>query len=133
MQSDNNQLYKLTAVRTGTAEQIYKDIGNYVFHSLYANLRRPKTLIIKLKGVGTWYMRKARMELTLSEFPVDFGKTADDFKTDLGFLKYENKVEIHKIFKERLSDYERYISLRNEIRKKRYETQVLLQPFKRED
>jgi hypothetical protein len=133
MQSDHKQLYKLTAERTGNSEQQYKDIGNFVFAELYHNLRRPSHLIFKLKGVGTWYMRKKRMEIIVNLYPPDFEKKPEDFKHPLALLKYENKVEIYNIFKERLEDYNRYLAIRAEIRQKRNESQILLEPDKRED
>jgi hypothetical protein len=133
MQSDWKQIYKLTAERTGNSEQQYKDIGNFVFQSLYANLRRPSHLIFKLKGVGTWYMRKKRMEVIVNLYPPDFDKKPEDFHHPLALLQHENKVEIYKIFKERLKDYEKYLGLRKEIRSKRNESQILLEPPQGED
>lgn len=128
MQSDWKKVYKLTAERTGEKEQTYKDIGNFVFHTLYKKIRRPQTLIIKLRGVGSWYLRRMRMRGIVEIFPPNFELTREDFDTPYGFLKQENKVEIYHIFKERLKDYDKYIEIRDEIRKKRYETQHLLSP-----
>lgn len=133
MQSDWKEIYKLTAKRTGENEQIYKDIGNFVFTHLYYNMRRPESLIIKLKGVGTWYLRRMRMRAIVEMFPPDFEKTREDFDSPFGFLKNENKKEIYEVFKQRLEDYERYIQMRNEIRKVRYETQTLLEPLDGKD
>ena len=56
MQSDYKEIARLTAQRTNKPEQIYKDISNFVYSSLYNTLRKPKSLIIKLKGVGSWYL-----------------------------------------------------------------------------
>lgn len=126
MQSDWKEIYKLTAKRTEENEQIYKDIGNFVFTHLYYSMRRPEHLIIKLKGVGTWFLRRMRMKAIVQLFPPDFDKTREDFESPLGFLKNENKKEIYEVFKKRLEDYERYIAIRNETRKIRYATQTLL-------
>lgn len=128
MQSDWKEIYKLTSKRTGENEQIYKDIGNFVFTHLYYTMRRPEFLIIKLKGIGSWFLRRMRMRAIVDMFPPDFEKTREDFDSSSGFLRNENKKEIYEIFKKRLEDYERYIQTRNEIRKVRYETQTLLEP-----
>lgn len=133
MQSDNNQIYKLTAQRTGKAEQVYKDIGNYVFGEVYNNLRKPTKLIIKLKGVGKWTLRRKRMQAIIDLYPVEYGKSPEEFSSERVFFKNEDKKEIYDIFIQRLNDYEEYIKLRDEIRKERYKTQVLLQPTKGED
>lgn len=129
MQSDWKQIYKLTAERTGKDEQRYKDIGNFVFHELYQNLRRPKSLIIKLRGVGQWYLRRKRMQILVDIFPPDYEKVA---KHPLEAIKLENKREIFEIFKERLKEYDEFLQIKAEVRKKRNESQTLLQPRDRE-
>lgn len=133
MQSDNHQIYKLTAERTGKPSSLYKELGTCVFSCLYKHLRRPKSLITKLKGVGTWYLRRERIRILLEVFPPDFEKKPEDFKHPLSLVEHENKLEIFKIFTERMKEYDEYIEQRNETRKKRYETEVLLTPFDEED
>ncbi len=128
MQSDHKELYKITAERTGESEDTYKDIGNFVFSSLYDFFRHPESLIIKLKGVGSWHLRRKRMQIILDHYPIDYDKTVEDFDSDIALLKYENKKELHTIFKDRLKEYEEYIKIRDEVRKERYKTQKLLTP-----
>jgi len=132
MQSDHKQLYKITALRTGKDEQRYKEIGNFVFSNLYSFFKRPSALIIKLKGIGSWYLRRKRMEILVGYYPPDFSRKPEDFPSQESVLKYENKVEIYNIFTDRLKDYEKYSQLRKEIREKRNETQTLLRPPDRE-
>lgn len=124
-------IYKQTSQRTGEDEQSYIDIGNKVFATLNKLLRRPPSLIVKLKGIGSWYLRKRRMEIIVNIFPPDPEKT--EFESEYGILKYENKMELFKLFKARLLDYDKYLSIRNEIRTKRRETQKLLEPVNREE
>lgn len=133
MQSDPKQIYKLTAERTGKSEQAYKDLGNFVFNNLYKELRRPKSLIIKLKGVGNWYLRKSRIEAIVNKFPPNFDKKLEEYKHRLDIVKHENEVDIYFNFKQRLKEYEEYIQLRNEVRKQRNETEGLLESPNRED
>lgn len=130
MQSNLKQIYKLTAQRTNKEEQAYKDLGNFVFSALYKSLRRPTSLITKLKGVGTWYLRKKRMQ----EFKCpDPAKKPEETAYYLEIIDYNNKLEMFTIFTERLKEYEEYTKLKQEIRKQRNEFQTLLEPFKRED
>jgi hypothetical protein len=128
MQSDDKSIYDLTSKRTGKPTQLYKDVGTFVFSSLYEKLRKPKSLIIKLKGVGTWYLRKKRMETLMSYYPEDYDKKEVDVEimSPLSILNYENKREMFLLFKERLAEYERYITLRNEIRQERFKTQTII-------
>jgi hypothetical protein len=128
MQSDHKEIYRLTSLRTGKSQDTYKDVGNYVFASLYSTMRKPKSLIIKLKGVGCWYLRKKRMEIVTTFFIPDHTKQATDFSTELEWKLYQNRMELYKIFKERLIEYEEYIKIRDAIRQKRYETQTIIPP-----
>lgn len=122
MQSDNNQLYKITSEKTKKSEAVYKDIGNFVFKALSVELRNPKSLILKLKGVGTWYLRRQRMQIHIQNVNPGEG-TAD----------YDEKEALKTIFAERLKEYDQYIQERTEVRNERYKTQPLLEPPKRED
>lgn len=136
MQTDHNELYKKTALRTGKQEEIYKEIGNFVFKSLSQHIKRPEKLIIKLKGVGRWYLRKNRMEQTLELFPPDFEnrpKEGDGIYERLKILQYENKVEIYNLFKQRVEDYKKYVEQKSKIREIRNATQQLLEPEREED
>lgn len=133
MQSNPAEIYKLTSKRTGKSEQTYKDVGNFIFSELYKEQRRPSKLIIKIKGIGSFILRRKRVKEILNLYPKDFSRTKEEFSTERQFLKYENKKEIHDIFTERLKDYEEFIKERNQIREIRYETQVLLEPTDRED
>src|SRR5437868_3569684 len=124
MQSDHNEIYRLTAERTGKSEQVYKDIGNMVFASLNASFRRPKSLIIKLKGVGMWYLRKKRMDIVMKHYPVGDREPPE---SKFSLFKYENKVEVQNLFAERLKEYDEFIELRNETKDKRRELYQLAQ------
>jgi hypothetical protein len=133
MQSNPGEIYNLTSKRTGKSEQTYKDIGNFIFSELYKEQRRPSKLIIKIKGLGSFFLRRKRVKEILSYYPDGFSRTKEDFSSERQFLKYENKREIYEIFTERLKEYEEYIKERNQIREIRYETQVLLEPTDGED
>jgi hypothetical protein len=127
MQSDPKTIYKTAAEKSEGSEQLYKDIGNMVFKELYDMFRRPPSLIVKLRGVGSWYLRRQRMQIALEAFPAT-GPDLSVTNTNETLIRHENKKELHEIFKLRLKDYEDYIELRNQIRKERYGTQTLLEP-----
>ncbi len=131
MQSDHKEIYKLTAKRTEKAEQTYKDLGNFVFASLAANLRKPKSLIIKLKGVGSWYLRKRRMVTAVTQRAPSIDRK--QFDTEDQLREWLEKMEMYNLFKARLADYEEYIKDRDKVRKIRYETQIPLEPITGED
>jgi len=97
-------------------------------------MRNPTSLILKLKGVGSWHLRKKRMDIVVNEYP-DRGliKVREDFETDNGWNEYQEKHKQYVIFQERLAEYDKYLSMKKEINAKRRETQVLLEPTKGED
>lgn len=130
MQTDYKHLYKLAAEKHGTPEQLYKDLGNFVFSQLYKEMRRPQKLILKLRGVGKWILRRKRMKYIIENFPLDHDhyEQNSEHLSSYTLFKYENKKEIHELFEQRLQDYDHYIQQREETRKIRYATQVPIQP-----
>lgn len=129
MQSNHLDIYGMTAQKTGKDEQLLKDIGIFIFKETAALLKEPTSLILKLKGVGSWHLRKKRMEIVVNEW-TDRAKikTREDFNTDSAYKIYLDKHEQYLLFQERLKDYEKYLSIKKDIRAKRFESQVLLEP-----
>lgn len=126
MQSNREEICKITSQRTGKEEQVYKDIWNFVFKQAASMLSDPKSLIIKLKGVGSWYLRKRRMEIVVSEFTEFEDRPREEFDTDYGYNSYLERKIRYNVFVERLKDYEKYLVIRKEVREKRNEQSYLL-------
>jgi hypothetical protein len=133
MQSDTKEIYRITAEREGKPEQMYKALGNFVFSSLYKMVRNPKSLIIKLKGVGSWHLRKRRMEIIVNNHPREELKPREEYPSEYSYLEHKEKRERYELFSERLKEYNEYISIKREIQKKRNEAKVLLETNKEED
>jgi len=129
MQSDHKEIYRLTAERTHHNEQIYKDIGNFVFTELASMLKKPKSLIIKLKGIGSWRLRKKRMDIVVDGYKDGI---VDQFTSPLTLQIFKDRREQYEIFIERLKEYEEYIILRNQLRTNRNEKQILMESDKGE-
>lgn len=134
MQSDYKQIYKELAEENNKPEQLYKDIGNFIFQETYSMLRNPTSLIIKLKGVGNWHLRKKRMEIVVNEWS-DRGlvRPREDFESDLSYQEYLDKKKQYDMFVERLKDYEEYLKMKKDVRAQRNKTQVLLSPSENND
>lgn len=131
MQSDSKEIYRLTAVRTGKNEQIYKDIGNFIQKETAQALKKPKSLIIKLKGIGFWFLRKKRLEKIVSYYPPHYDLDGyNDFSSEAAFLNFVNKKEMYDIFRARLKDYEKYMKLKAEHKIKKDEFEKLQQAQK---
>ena len=134
MQTNHLDIYNMLAQETGKSEQIYKDIGSFIFKETATMMKNPTSLILKLKGLGSWHLRKKRMEIVVNEW-TDRAKikTREDFTSDSSYQTYLEKHLQYINFQERLQEYDKYLEIKQEIRKKRYETQVLLEHDKGEN
>ena len=134
MQTNHLDIYKMLAKENGGNEQLYKDIGSFIFKETASMIKNPESLILKLKGIGSWHLRKKRMEIVVNEW-TDRAKikTREDFSSEVAYMNYLDKHTQYMNFKERLEEYDRYLQLKQEIRKKRHETQILLEPDNGED
>lgn len=134
MQTNHLDLYKLTSERTGKSEQMYKDLGSFIFKETAQMLKDPKSLILKLKGIGSWWLRKKRMEIVVTEW-ADRGRIRppEDFASAISYLDYVAKHKQYLNFVERLREYDRYMEVKQEVRKQRNELQILLEPDKGEN
>lgn len=122
MQSDPKEIYRITAARTGGNAQVYKDIGNFVMKATVDHIKRPNTLIIKLKGLGFWYLRKKRIDRILSYYPSYYEiEGYSDFCSEYAFLNFQNKQELYKILKARQADYQLYLQKKAEVKLKKDE------------
>lgn len=134
MQTNHLDIYKTLSKETGDSEQMYKDIGSFVFRETAQMLKEPTSLILKLKGVGSWHLRKKRLDIVINEW-TERGKvrTRSEFPSDLAYGIYLEKHLQYLNFQQRLLEYDKYLLLKKQIREKRYATQVLLEPNKGED
>ena len=133
MQTNHLDIYAELAKEKGTSEQTFKDIGSFVFRETAKMLKEPTSLILKLKGIGSWHLRKKRMEIFIKEYP-HFGEnlTREDFPSDASYENHAEKHQMYINFQQRLKEYEKYLEIKSKIRKKRYESQTLLEPVNRE-
>jgi len=125
MQTDYKQIYQELSQKTGKPESLYKDIGTFMFQETARMMKTPETLIIKLKGVGNWHLRKKRMDIVVNEWTDRSEvKGRDQFTSDYAYDEYTEKHRRYIIFQERLKDYDRYIALRRQIREERLKHKV---------
>jgi hypothetical protein len=122
MQSDPKEIYQITATRTGKKEQLYRDIGNFVFRETQALIKKPKSLITKLKGLGFWYLRKSRMEKLLAHYPPYYDiEGYQDFDSEKALLYFMGKKELYDILKARLQDYQAYLAEKQKVNQRKHE------------
>lgn len=100
-----------------------------MFQETARMMKNPQTLIIKLKGIGNWYLRKKRMDIVVNEWTDRSQvKVREDFTSDVAYEEYSEKHRRYIIFQERLKDYDAYLALKKEITDERRRTQVNMIP-----
>ena len=129
MQSDYKELVKLTSWRTGVNERIYKDLCNFLFAKTAEEMKKPKNLIIRLRGVGSWFLRMKRLKIKIALYE-EFH--SPDWGQSIG-VDGEEIPEVMKIFRDRLKDYEKYVEKRKLIKGLRNEYKANIQSSNRED
>lgn len=134
MQTNHLDIYAMLAQEKGKNEQTYKDIGSFIFRETSKMLKEPTSLILKLKGVGSWHLRKKRMEIVVNEWTDrSVKRPREDFPSDLAYNVYLEKHYRYINFQERLREYDKYLDIKKQVREKRYATQTLLEPTKGEE
>jgi hypothetical protein len=114
MQSDIKAIYHITSLRTGVPTEVYKDLGNFVFANTRETLNAPPKLITKLRGIGTWHLRRKRIHIYVEKLIPESTTLTPE------------KIALFEIFKLRIEDYHQYVALKAEIRKLRNAVQPLL-------
>jgi hypothetical protein len=133
MQTELKHIYQTLAEETGKSEELYKDIGSFIFRETSRMLKEPSSLILKLRGIGSWHLRKRRMEIMVNEWQEIKPKAREEFNHEYEYQSYNERYKRYINFKERLKEYDKYLEIKQEVRLKRNETQVLLEPDQGED
>lgn len=127
MQIELKDIYKELSNGDEGLEQFYKDFGTFVFSKAAETMKNCDKLIVSLRGVGRWYLRKNRMEVVVnewkdrSEFP-----DRDEYGADSTFLKHLDLHSRYVKFFDRLKEYEVFVSKKLEARQKRAEIDAIL-------
>lgn len=111
MQADSNYIYNKVSTEKGIDLEFLTTVGDFMQKEVANNLRNPDNLIIKVKGLGAWHLRKMRLESSfkhLSEF--DQSKLKDDEMRE-SLNSYLQRM------KERLDDYKLYLDKKSEMKK----------------
>jgi hypothetical protein len=123
MQWESNDVYNKVAKDTGKDEAFIKALGNFVQKKLVEELKQPRKLIISVKGIGRWFLRRKRMQDAYDKFVV---LNPDDYIVDTGENGKERKMIWErnlKVLKERLDDYIPFLERKQEVKIKKNEYQ----------
>lgn len=115
MQYTSVELYNDTSIKNDIPLHKVKFVGDIVFNAINKNLNHPEAIILKIKNIGKFYMRKNKLD---SEIGYLEGLSERDEK--------QNKKLA--ILKERLVDYNEYLEEKKKIKKIRHEHQSIVEP-----
>lgn len=130
MQITLNSIYEELAKERNQEYALIKNVGDTVFKSLLKNFKEPPTIILKVKGIGQFYLRHQRLINDLESrrdfyYNEENEKAIEVKKENLeDFLERKRK---YKNFVDRLTDYATYIERKKEIREIRNKTQPLIE------
>lgn len=115
MQYTHSELYEEVSVKNDIPLHEVKFVGDIVFNAINKNLKEPSSIILKIRHIGKFFMRKNKLEyeIILTKKKIAEGNTI---------------LEPHlKRMEERLAEYENYISERDKIKEVRHGHQKPIQ------
>lgn len=136
MQALLNHIYKSVSIRSGKDYDLVKSVGDAVFKSLLYNIKHPSSLILKVKGIGSFYMRHKKLLLHIESYR-DFYTNPENEKQKNAIIQNEEQFFLKQkqylnLFN-RVEDYKRYVAKKKIIREIRSKTQPLIEIKRDED
>lgn len=119
MQADIKTIAKKLSKETEYSYDLLKAVGDTVFKYTGEVLKNPPNLIVNLRGIGKWYLRKQQMERKI-EYLEDYYKYSSGVLPDPLGKYWENK-ELKGNLESLLPVYEDYLFKKDQLRKLRKE------------
>ena len=120
MQTTVKQVYKKVSENLTFSEEIVKSIGDKVFETLLSNFKTPQSLIIKVRGLGYFYMRKNKLEDQIKNVNAILAKVSNEEHQLYETPEYfEKKTKLRDLLLERQKEYNKFLEKKNIIKKLR--------------
>lgn len=113
MQADIKSICKKISEDKDISYDLIKAVGDSFFKYTGNILKNPPNLIINLKGIGKWYLRKQQMERKI-EYLEDFYKFSENIYSE-DFGKYIENKELKEKLESLLPLYEQYLKEKKEM------------------
>jgi hypothetical protein len=121
MQFESKHVYQEVTRKKGEDLAYVEALGNFVQKALADELRGPRKLIISLKGIGRWFLRKKVMEDSYNRIsklnPHDFIPENKENTQE----RHELWQNYLKTLKERLDDYIPFLERKQDARNRKNE------------
>ncbi len=136
MQALLNHIYKSVSTKSNKDYDLVKSVGDAVFKSLLHNIKHPSSLILKVKGIGSFYMRHKKLRFHMESYR-DFYTNPENEKQKNAIIQNEEEFLLKQkqylnLFN-RVEDYKRYVAKKKMIKEIRNKTQPLIEIKKDED
>lgn len=118
MQYTSVELYNETSIKNDIPLHKVKFVGDIVFSALNSQLNKPEAIILKIKNIGKFYMRKNKLD-------GEIGFLREFIKKEGTDAKYTEKLNN---LVERQVEYEEYLEEKKKIKKIRHENQSIVEP-----
>lgn len=129
MQITSKEIYKKVSVDNNIPIELIKNIGDYVFNELYQFMQSPTALIVKVKSLGSWYLRKKKLEEFIFRHHTSFTKDEiPEFSREESLERYLKQKAQYEVLLDRWEEYQRYKEKKEEIKEIRNKTQPFIKP-----
>lgn len=120
MQTVLSTVYKNVSESSQTDLNIVKSVGDQVFQSLLNNFKKPPSLILKVRGLGYFYMRKNKLLETLEKMKVTEDRVEAGNLTSYETPEYlEERKKLKELLQKREQDYIRFLDKKKKIKELR--------------
>lgn len=110
MQANSTTIYNTVSTDCNLDLDFVTAVGDFMQKEIADNLRHPDSLIVKVKGLGGWHLRKVRLQNSfdnLSKVPMESLRNDESRES---FVLYLQRM------KERLADYDNYIKDKSQMK-----------------
>ena len=110
MQANSSSIYNTVSKDYDIDLEFITAVGDFMQKQIADNLRRPDNLILKVKGLGGWHLRKVRLQKSYDNLSkVDMASLKNDESRET-FVSYLDRM------KARLDDYQQYIIDKSKVK-----------------
>lgn len=114
MQADLNKICNKISKEKDIDLDLLKAISNSVFKELASVQKNPPNLILNLKGIGRWFLRKQQMERKIEYLEEYYKYSTGEIPVPIG--KYWENKELKESLERLLLIYDDYLLEKKEIR-----------------
>jgi nucleoid DNA-binding protein len=126
MQYTHVELYNDVSVKNDIPLHKVKFVGDIVFNAINKNLKEPDSIILKIKHIGKFFMRKNRLEREINSLKRRLTQADNEIE------RMSLIVKLARLEK-RNEEYTEYIVDKHKIKELRYGSQEALEPDNEEE